>query len=123
MSKMYNLNRMRYAAAAGGPLTGILKGAGKLIGGIFKSKAARAAAAAAKAAARNPIVQTGMIVGGGELAGALMSKGGGGSGGASGSWGVRRRRGITATELRGFRKVANLLHKEGMVVKRARRGK
>lgn len=32
----------------------------------------------------------------------------------------RRRRGITARELSGYRKVANLLHKEGMVSRRAR---
>lgn len=121
------MRRMAYSpAAGGGPLSGALKVVGGFVGGLFKSKAARAAAAAAKAALKNPLVQTGLIVGGGEIAGALMApgSGGGGGGGASGGWtGGRRRRGITATELRGFRKVANLLHKEGMVVKRARRGK
>lgn len=32
----------------------------------------------------------------------------------------RRAKGITAVELRGYRKVANLIHKEGMVSRRAR---
>jgi hypothetical protein len=67
---------------------------------------------------KNPMVQTAAIIGAGEAAGALL--GGGGGGGASGGWTTRRRRGITATELRGYRKVANLIHKEGMVSKRAR---
>lgn len=121
MSKLYQMNRMRYSAAAGGPLTSLIGGAGKLLGKLFQSKGTRAAIAAAKKLAANPIVQTGAIVGLGEVAGSLMS-GGGKSGGATGSWGHRRRKGITGTELRGFHKVARLLHKEGMVVKHARRG-
>lgn len=122
MSKLYQLNRMRYSAAAGGPLTSLIGGAGRLLGKLFQSKATRAAIAAAKKLAANPLVQTGAVVGLGEVAGSLMSGGGGKSGGASGSWGRRRRKGITGTELRGFHKVARLLHKEGMVVKHARRG-
>jgi len=112
------MNQMRYAPAAGGLLTGIIGGAGKLIGGLFQSKATKAAIAAGKAALANPAVRTGLAVGAGTLAGQLMTGGGGGRG-ASGSW-PHRRRGITATELRGYRKVANLIHKEGMVSKRAR---
>lgn len=112
MSKLYLLNRMSGAPAAGGPFTGILKLGAKLLG-IGKK-----AAPVVQKLAKNPVVQTAAIVGGTELAGSLMS--GGGSHGASGGFGVRRRRGITATELRGYRKVANLIHKEGMVSKRAR---
>jgi len=113
---------MRYAPAAGGGLlSGIVKIGSGLVKGVtslFKSKAAKVAAQALK----NPIVQTGLVVGAGEVAGALMAPGGAkASTGVSGGWG-RRRRGITATELRGFHKVARLLHKEGMVVKHARRG-
>lgn len=119
MSKMYNLNRMQYAAAAGG-LGTIIKGAGRLIGGLFKSGAAKRAGAAAVKMAKSPIAQTAAMVAAGSAASGLLQGGGKESSGASGSWGVRRRRGITATELRGFRKVANLIHKEGMVVKRAR---
>lgn len=119
MSKLYLMNRMSYAPAAGGIGT-LLKGAGKLIGGLFKSKTAAAVGTMAGKAIKNPLVQTGLIVGAGEAAGALLGGGGGAGRGASGSWGTRRRRGITATELRGYRKVANLIHKEGMVSKRAR---
>jgi len=123
MSKLYQMNRMRYSAAAGSPIGAIIGGAGKLLGKLFQSKASRAAIAAAKKLAANPIVQTVGIVGAGEVAGALMNRGGGKSGGgASGGWSGRRRKGITGSELRGFHKVARLLHKEGMVVKHARRG-
>jgi hypothetical protein len=114
---------MRNSAAAGGPLlAGLIGGAGKLLGKIFQSKATRVAIAAGKKALSNPLVQTGLIVGGGEIAGQLMSGGGrGGRYGASGGWTGRRRKGITATELRGFRKVASLLHKEGMTIKHHKR--
>ncbi len=113
MSKLYLLNRMSNAPAAGGLLSGIVN-IGKSILGIGK-KALPVAATMIK----NPAVQTGLMVGAGVGANALLS-GGGSSGGASGGWSGRRRRGITATELRGYRKVANLIHKEGMVSKRAR---
>ena len=125
MSKLYQLNRMTGSAAAG-DLIGLAAGVGgrviKGLGSLFKSKAARAAAAAAKKLARNPLAQTAAIVGMGELAGGLLAGGGGGGGrGSSGGWTGRRRKGITATELRGFRKVAKLLHNEGMVIKKHRR--
>lgn len=113
MSKLYLINRMSGAPAAGGLLSGIVN-IGKSILGIGK-KAAPVIASTLK----NPAVQTGLMVGAGTAASALLSGGGGGSG-ASGGWSGRRRRGITATELRGYRKVANLIHKEGMVSKRAR---
>lgn len=113
MSKLYLLNRMSNAPAAGGLLSGIVN-IGKSILGIGK-KALPAVATVMK----NPAVQTGTMIAAGTAASALLSGGGGGSG-ASGGWSGRRRRGITATELRGYRKVANLIHKEGMVSKRAR---
>jgi hypothetical protein len=123
MSKLYMLNRMRGAPAAGDFLSLLGKGA-KLIGGLFKSKGAKAAAAAAKKALSNPVVQTVLVAGGTAAGMNLMAPGSstmnGGSGG-SGSWTRRRRKGITATELRGFRKVAALLHKEGMSIKKHRR--
>lgn len=112
---------MKNSAAAGGPLGTLVSGAGKLIGKLFQSKATRAAIAAGKKVLSNPLAQTALVVGGGEIAGALMS--GGGGRGASGSWAPRRRKGITATELRGFRKVASLLHKEGMTIKKHHKGR
>lgn len=112
MSKLYMMNRMQYAPAAGGLLSGIVKVGAKLLG--IGKKVAPVVAKVAK----NPVAQTAAIVGASELASGLLS--GGGGGGASGGWSGRRRRGITATELRGYRKVANLIHKEGMVSKRAR---
>lgn len=116
MSKLALIRQYQYSPMAGGLLSGIIKGAGKLVGGLFKKKGAKIAQTA---------VQVGKTVAPGVAAGAgwalgeqLLSPGGGG---ASGGWGPRRRaRGITARELRGYRKVANLLHKEGMVSRRAR---
>lgn len=113
MSKLAVLRQYRYSPAAGG----IFGTIGKILGGavnavtglnIFKSKAAAVA---------TPQVKLPMGVGAGPSFGvnpSALLKGGGGS---------RRGRGITARELRGYRKVANLLHKEGMVSKKARRGK
>jgi hypothetical protein len=110
---MYLLNRMTYAPAAGGIFDKIVKFGGKLLG-IGKKTAV------AMAPTLKQVAPTAAIVGLGTAAGALL-EGGGGGGGATGGWtGRRRRRGITATELRGYRKVANLIHKEGMVSKRAR---
>lgn len=120
MSKMYQMNRMRNSAAAGGLLTGLIGGAGKLLGKLFQSKGTKLAIAAGKKALANPVVQTGLMIGGSEVASNLLMGGGRSSGGAGGGWGSRRRKGITATELRGYRKVASLIHKEGMVSKRAR---
>ncbi len=114
MSNLYLLNRMSYAPAAGGLLTGIIN-VGKKILGIGKK-----VAPAVTSTLKNPVVQTGLAIGAGEIAGNLLAGSGGGGRGASGGWAPRRRRGITATELRGYRKVANLIHKEGMVSKRAR---
>jgi hypothetical protein len=121
MSKLYQLNMMRGSPAAGSILT-LLKGAGKLIGGLFKSKAGKAVATAAKTAIKNPVVQGAAGAAGWLGAESLLEGGGKKAAGASGYYGARRHRGITYTELKGFRKVARLLHKEGMVSKKARRG-
>lgn len=121
MSKLALIQQYSYSPAAGGLLSGAIGAIGKFIGkglGIIKPAAAKAAAAAA-AAARTPTGKAAIAAGAGTAAAALFARGG--SGGASGSWGVRRRsRGITARELRGYRKVARLLHSEGMVSRRAR---
>lgn len=121
MSKLGTIQQYRYSPAAGGFLSAAIKGIGKFVGkglGIIKPAASKAAQVAVKAA-KSPVGQAAITVGAMEAASALM-KGGGGGGGATGGWTGRRRRGITATELRGYRKVANLIHKEGMVSKRAR---
>ena len=121
MSKLYMMNRMRSSPAAGDIFSSIISGGAKLVGGLFKSKAAKTAVAVAKKIAANPLAQTAAIIGAGEVAGALLAPGGGGgSRGVSGGWRPRRK-GITATELRGFRKVAKLLHNEGMTIKKHRR--
>lgn len=119
MSKMYQLNRMGYGYAAGDPWLGaVLKGGAKLIGGLFKKKGVQAAVQTAGKIARSPLGQAAIYTGAGAAASALLS--GGGGRGASGGFGPRRAKGITARELRGYRKVANLLHREGMVSRRAR---
>ena len=119
MSKMYALNRMRYGAAAGDPWLGsLLKAGGKLIGGLFKKKVPAAIAKVATSPAGRAVA--GGVAGGLGWAAGEAILGGGGGRGASGSFGPRRAKGITARELRGYRKVANLLHREGMVSRRAR---
>jgi hypothetical protein len=118
MSKLYMMNRMTYGAAAGG---GILGKAAKWLGGLFKGKTKQVLTQTVLPTVKKalPYMVAPAAFAGAE---ALLEGGGGGGGGrgASGGWGGRRRRGITATELRGYRKVANLIHKEGMVSKRAR---
>jgi hypothetical protein len=116
MSKLAVIRQYQYSPAAGGLFGSVIGAVGKFIGkglGIIKPAAAKVAAAA-----KTPVGQAVLYTGAAGAASALLSRGGGG---ASGSYGYRRRgRGITARELRGYRKVASLLHKEGMVSKRAR---
>jgi len=122
MSKLYMMRRMQYAPAAGDLFSsilklgkGIVKGIGSAFGG---GKAKEVLVQQVLPAAKKALPYVAPAVAGyavGELTG-----GGGPSRGATGGWYPRRRRGITATELRGYRKVANLIHKEGMVSKRAR---
>ena len=114
------IKQYRYSPAAGGIFGTIIGGIGKFIGkglGIIKPAAAKVAAAAA-----TPTGKAVLSAAAAGTAGALLAGSGRAPGGATGSWaGSRRRsRGITARELRGYRKVANLIHKEGMVSKRAR---
>lgn len=112
MSKLAVLRQYRYSPAAGGifgTIGKILGGAVNLVTGtkIFGSKTAAVQQAM-------PQVKLPFGVGAGPSFGVnpLLK---GSSGG-----GTRKGRGITARELRGYRKVSNLLHKEGMVSKRAR---
>lgn len=120
MSKLAMIRQYQYSPMAGGLGTLITKGI-KFVGGLLKKKKLTQVVATALPAAKKvanvvvPGVAAGMAWGAGE---ALLSPGGGG--GATGGWTRRRSRGITARELRGYRKVANLLHKEGMVSRRAR---
>lgn len=118
MSKLAVIRQYQTSPAAGGIFGSIIGAVGKFIGkglGIIKPAAAKVAQAAATPTGK--AVLTAATAGG---AAALLS-GTKSSGGASGYYGPRRRsRGITARELRGYRKVANLIHKEGMVSKRAR---
>lgn len=121
MSKMAVIRQLQYSPQAGGLLGTIIKGAGKLFKAIKGSKAA----AVAGKVARSPVGQAAIYTGAGMAAGKLMDPGTAAQAaltgpGASGGWRPRRSRGITARELRGYRKVARLLHKEGMVSKRAR---
>lgn len=120
MSKLALIRAYQYSPQAGGFLS-FLAPVAKFVGkglGIIKPAAAKAAQVAVTAA-KSPVGQAALYAGAGAAASALMS--GRGGGGASGYYGPRRRaRGITATELRGYRKVANLIHREGMVSRRAR---
>lgn len=122
MSKLAVIRQYQNSPAAGGIFSSIVGAVGKFIGkglGIIKPAATQVVTQVAKVA-KTPVGQAAILAGGTAAASALLSSRGAG---ASGSFGYRRRgRGITARELRGYRKVANLLHKEGMVSKRARRG-
>ena len=122
---------MKGSPAAGDLLTTgtkIIGGVGKFFGNLFRSKAGKAAAAAAKKLASSKVGQTALGVGSAlainQILDSAPSMPGQPGGGAGGGWtGRRRAKGITARELRGFRKVARLLHKEGMVIKHHRRAK
>ena len=118
MSKLATIRQYQYSPAAGGLFTTILSGVGKFIGkglGIIKT-----AAPTVVKAAKSPIGQAALYTGAAIGAEKLLSPKAARAG-ASGGWtSSRRGRGITARELRGYRKVARLLHKEGMVSKRAR---
>lgn len=114
MSKLAVLRQYQTSPAAGG-IFSFLAPVAKFIGkglGIIKPAVAKAVA--------SPTGKAVLTAAG--TAGAMqLLEGKGKSGGASGAWSGRRRsRGITARELRGYRKVARLLHNEGMVSRRAR---
>lgn len=113
MSKLAVLRQYQTSPAAGG-IFSFLAPVAKFIGkglGIIKPAVTKAVA--------SPTGKAVLTAAGTGAAMSLLSKGGGGSSGASGTW-RRRSRGITARELRGYRKVARLLHNEGMVSRRAR---
>lgn len=114
MSKTALIKHYQYSPAAGG-IFSFLAPVAKFIGkglGIIKPKVAAAVA--------SPVGKAALTAAGAGAAGALLAGAGSGRG-ATGSWSGRRRgRGITARELRGYRKVARLLHNEGMVSRRAR---
>lgn len=116
MSKLALIRQYQSAPAAGG-IFSFLAPVAKFIGkglGIIKPAVTKAAQVAVTAA-KTPAGQAALMAGAG-AAGAALLAGRGGSSGVSGYYGTRRRsRGITARELRGYRKVARLLHKEGMV--------
>lgn len=116
MSKLAYLKATR-GQAGGLPIIGaiaaaipkVIKVGGKLLGLGKKAAAIPAVRTAAGAVA----------TGAGYAAATKLLAGGGG--GASGGFGYRRKaRGITATELRGFNKVAGLLHRVGMVPRKTR---
>lgn len=121
MSRLATLRQYQYSPAAGGLFSGLIKGVGKFVGAGIKALTGSKAAKVVATAAKSPVGQAAIYTGAGMAASALMTPGSGKSSGASGTFGVRRRgRGITARELRGYRKVSRLLHKEGMVSKIAR---
>lgn len=108
MSKLAQIQTFRNAPAAGGLLSFIPKllgGAVNAVTGlnIIKPKSTAPATAPSIAAAAPQSAAVKALMGGGSFGGAK-----------------RRSKGITGRELRGFRKVAKLLHKEGMVSKKSR---
>lgn len=118
MSKLATIRQYQYSPAAGGLFGTVIGAVTKFVGkglGIIKT----AAPTVAKVV-KSPVGQAALYTGAAVGAEALMRPSAKHAG-ASGYYGVRRRgKGITARELRGYRKVAGLLHKEGMVSKRAR---
>lgn len=114
MSKLAFIKRYNYAPAAGGIL-GDLWNIGK---GLFGKKKKAAVPLATSGFSGLGFGQGIGIMGYDPITGAAKKLTNGGGGG-----GIRRGKGISARELRGFRKVSRLLHREGMVPKRTRKGK
>jgi septal ring-binding cell division protein DamX len=108
MSKLAQIQTFRNAPAAGGLFSFIPKllgGAVNAVTGLNIIKPKSTAPATAATVATAVPSQTAAVK-------ALMG---------GGSFGVKRRsKGISGRELKGFRKVAKLLHKEGMVSKKSR---
>jgi hypothetical protein len=107
MSKLAHIQNYKYSPAAGGLFSFIPKALGAVVNAVtgvnlIKPKATAAVATQAQQQMPAQPAAVKALLGGG-------------------SFGVKRRaKGITGKELRGFRKVANLLHKEGMVSKKSR---
>lgn len=119
MSKLAVIRQYQYSPAAGGIFSFLSPVVKFVSGGVSKLLGSKAAQTAVKVA-KSPVGQAAIYAGAGAAASKLL-QGAPGPGGASGAFGYRRRsRGITARELRGYRKVARLLHQEGMVSRRAR---
>jgi len=114
MSKLAFIRRYNYAPAAGGIL-GDIWNIGK---GLFGKKKAAPAAPAPTATNWSGIgFGQGIGISGYDpITGAKRLT-------ASGGGSYRRGKGISARELKGFRKVSRLLHREGMVPKKTRKGK
>ncbi len=92
MSKLAVIQQYQYSPMAGGILGKLVKGAGKLFGGIFGKKKLTQVVAGALPAAKKLGTQIlpGVAAGAGWAAGEALLSGPGG-GGASGGWGPRRR--------------------------------
>jgi len=119
MSKLAFIRRYNYAPAAGGIL-GDIWNIGK---GLFgKKKAAATVTTPQITVGRKSFSGIGFGSGVG-IAGYDPTTGASRLTAGYGGGSYRRGKGITAKELKGFRKVSRLLHREGMVPKRTRKGK
>lgn len=106
MSKLAQIQTFKNAPAAGGLFSFIPKLLGGAVNAITGMNIIKPKSTAPATAPSVPMASTSAA------AKALMG---------GGSFGVKRRsKGISGRELRGFRKVAKLLHKEGMVSKKSR---
>lgn len=107
MSKLAMVRQYRYAPAAGGLFSFIPKILGGAVNAVTGMNLIKTKTAAVQAVA--PVQKLAAA----PSSAAVKSLLGGGGGG------TRRGKGISHRELKGYRKVARLLHKEGMVSKRA----
>jgi len=119
---MSKLAYIKYARAygSGDIFSSILKIGGGIIKGIG-SAFKKAPAAVNTVATMIPQVQNIVSSVKGTPAQAAQQIAGGTTRAAAGYAPRRRGKGITARELRGFRKVSTLLHKEGMSIKKRRK--
>lgn len=113
MSKLARIRLYQYYGDPG--FLDIIKKGASLVSGIVKKGGKNV---------KQLVQKAGSMVGSADVNAILGQLGltpNGGGAAASGGMGRRRRsRGITARELRGYRKVANLLHREGMVSRKSR---
>lgn len=111
MSKLAMVRQYRYAPAAGGLFSFIPKLLGGAVNAVTGMNLIKTKTAAVQSVA--PVQKLAAAAPSSAAVKSLLGGGGGGGG-------IRRGKGISAKELRGFRKVSRLLHNEGMVSKRAR---
>jgi len=111
MSKLAKIRLYQYYGDPG--FIDIIKKGASLVSGLVKKGGG---------AAKKLIQQGSQLVGSGDMNQLMQGLGLMPNGGGGAAMGGRRRRsrGITARELRGYRKVANLLHREGMVSRKSR---